>query len=106
MKTRKNTEKSSAQEGKEKRDKKIISTFFSMLEEMGMTLEEFNKPKKKKRGIAMPTYEAIADKLGISSFTVLRVLQRNGYVPRRKYILVACEEATETQLAIADTETP
>lgn len=54
----------------------------------------------------MPTYEAIADKLGISSFTVLRVLQRNGYVPRRKYILVACEEATETQPAIADTETP
>ena len=105
MKTRKI--KTSAKEGQEKRDKKIVSLFFSMLEEKGMTLEEFNAPKKKnKRGIAMPTYEAIADKLGISSFTVLRVLQRNGYVPRRKYILVACEEATETQPAIADTETP
>ena len=36
----------------------------------------------------MPTYEAIANKLGISEFTVLRVLQRNGYVPKRKYVLV------------------
>ena len=88
MKTRKNTQKSSAQEGKEKRDKKIISTFFSMLEEKGMTLEEFNKPRKRNCGIAMPTYEAIANKLGISEFTVLRVLQRNGYVPKRKYVLV------------------
>ena len=60
-----------------------------MLEEMGMTLEEFNKPRKRNCGIAMPTYEAIANKLGISEFTVLRVLQRNGYVPKRKYVLVS-----------------
>ena len=39
----------------------------------------------------MPTYEAIAEKMGISEFTVLRVLQRNGYVPKRKYILVEDE---------------
>ena len=66
----------------------VIKTFFSMLEEKGMTLEEFNKPRKRNCGIAMPTYEAIANKLGISEFTVLRVLQRNGYVPKRKYVLV------------------
>jgi hypothetical protein len=90
MKTRKI--KTSAKEGQEKRDKKIVSLFFSMLEEKGMTLEEFNAPKKKnKRGIAMPTYEAIAEMMGISEFTVLRVLQRNGYVPKRKYILVEDE---------------
>ena len=90
MKTKKT--KTSAKEGQEKRDKKIISLFFSMLEDKGMTLEEFNAPKKKnKRGIAMPTYEAIAEKMGISEFTVLRVLQRNGYVPKRKYILVEDE---------------
>ncbi len=90
MKTRKIT--TSAKEGQEKRDKKIVSLFFSMLEEKGVTLEEFNAPKKKnKRGIAMPTYEAIAEKMGISEFTVLRVLQRNGYVPKRKYILVEDE---------------
>jgi hypothetical protein len=90
MKTRKI--KTSAKEGQEKRDKKIVSLFFSMLEEKGMTLEEFNAPNKKnKRGIAMPTYEAIAEKMGISEFTVLRVLQRNGYVPKRKYILVEDE---------------
>lgn len=90
MKTRKI--KTSAKEGQEKRDKKIVSLFFSMLEEKGMTLDEFNAPKKKnKRGIAMPTYEAIAEKMGISEFTVLRVLQRNGHVPKRKYILVEDE---------------
>ena len=90
MKTRKI--KTSAKEGQEKRDKKIISLFFSMLEDKGMTLEEFNAPRtKNKRGIAMPTYEAIAEKMGISEFTVLRVLQRNGYVPKRKYILVEDE---------------
>lgn len=87
MKTKKT--KTSAKEGQEKRDRKIISLFFSMLEDKGMTLEEFNAPRtKNKRGIAMPTYEAIAEKMGISEFTVLRVLQRNGYVPKRKYILV------------------
>lgn len=90
MKTKKT--KTSAKEGQEKRDKKIISLFFSMLEDKGMTLEEFNAPRtKNKRGIAMPTYEAIAEKMGISEFTVLRVLQRNGYVPKRKYILVEDE---------------
>ena len=90
MKTKKT--KTSAKEGQEKRDKKIINLFFSMLEDKGMTLEEFNAPRtKNKRGIAMPTYEAIAEKMGISEFTVLRVLQRNGYVPKRKYILVEDE---------------
>ena len=90
MKTKKT--KTSAKEGQEKRDKKIISLFFSMLEDKGMTLDEFNAPRtKNKRGIAMPTYEAIAEKMGISEFTVLRVLQRNGYVPKRKYILVEDE---------------
>ena len=93
MKMKKTNRKSSAQDGKEKRDKKIIKIFFSMLEEQGMTLEEFNAPKKKKRGVAMPTYETIADKLGISSFTVLRTLQRNGYVPKRKYVLVEDDTA-------------
>ena len=81
--------KTSAKEGQEKRDRKIISTFFSMLEDEGLTLEDFNDPrKKKKRGIAMNIYETIAGKMGISEFTVLRVLQRNGYVPRRRYALM------------------
>lgn len=85
---KKTNRKSPAQDGKEKRDKKIVKTFFSMLEEQGMTLEEFNKPRKRNCGVAMPIYETIAGKLGISEFTVLRVLQRNGYVPKRKYVLV------------------
>lgn len=88
MKTNMHTMKSSAQEGRERRDRKIVAAFFSMLGEMGMTLAEFNRPGKGRHGVAMPTYEAIACELGISSFTVLRVLQRQGYVPRRRYVLV------------------
>ena len=61
MKTKKI--KSSAKDGQEKRDRKIIKLFFSMLEEKGMTLEEFNAPRKKnKRGSVERMMRQIADK--------------------------------------------
>ena len=45
-------------------------------------------PRGFAHGFLVLSDEAIAEKMGISEFTVLRVLQRNGYVPKRKYILV------------------
>lgn len=92
MKTSKNTRKTTAQEGREKRERKIVKDFFALLEEQGLTLEQFVKPEKR-TGVAMPTYEKVAGKNGISKFTVMRVLQRQGYIPKRRYVLVPCEDS-------------
>ena len=93
MKTKNNTKKTSAQDGREKREKKMEKAFFSLLEEHKLSMEEFREKSAKRRsGVATLVYETIADKCGCSPFTVMRFLQRKGYVTKRKFVLVPCED--------------